>query len=46
LHSDDFVEDADNSGLRWTWILPNDSHGVLMEVMDDYKPAEGLLAGD
>jgi hypothetical protein len=46
LHSEEFVVDTENPGLRWTWILPNYAHGVLIEATNDYQLAEGLLAGD
>jgi methylmalonyl-CoA/ethylmalonyl-CoA epimerase len=40
LHGDQFNFDVDNPGTRWVWITPQYAHGVLIEVMDEYKPSE------
>jgi methylmalonyl-CoA/ethylmalonyl-CoA epimerase len=37
LHGDQFVSDADAPETRWAWIMPGYAHGVLIEVMDEYK---------
>ena len=41
LHGDRFIYDAENPQTRWVWILPQYAHGVLIEVMDEYKRTEG-----
>lgn len=46
MHGDEFIQDVDKPGIRWGWILPKYAHGVLIEVMDDYKVEEGLLTRD
>ena len=46
LYGDQFVVDINNPTLRWTWILPRYAHGVLIEVMDNYKLVDGLLVED
>ena len=46
LHGDQFIVDVDNPTLRWAWILPKYSHGVLIEVMDSYKLVDGILTAD
>lgn len=46
LHGDEFLFDVNNPNTRWAWILPKYAHGVLIEVMDDYKPVEGLPTPD
>ena len=38
LHGDQFIFDANAPGTRWAWIMPQYAHGVLIEVMDEYKP--------
>ena len=38
LHGDRFIFDADTPDTRWVWITPQYAHGVLVEVMDEYKP--------
>jgi methylmalonyl-CoA/ethylmalonyl-CoA epimerase len=38
LHGDRFIFDADAPDTRWVWITPQYAHGVLVEVMDEYKP--------
>ncbi|MBI4303461.1 MAG: VOC family protein [Chloroflexi bacterium] len=45
-YSGQFVSDKENPVLRWTWILPKGSNGVLIEVMDSYKVVNGKLAPD
>jgi methylmalonyl-CoA/ethylmalonyl-CoA epimerase len=37
LQSDQFFFDTSNPQTRWTWISPPYAHGVLIEVMDEYK---------
>ncbi len=37
LHGDQFFFDADAPEVRWAWISPQYAHGVLIEVMDEYK---------
>ena len=41
LHGEKFIYDADDPKTRWVWILPQYAHGVLIEVMDEYKRIEG-----
>lgn len=41
LHGDQFIFDANAPDTRWVWILPQYAHGVLIEVMDEYKPIDG-----
>lgn len=31
--------------VRHFWIMPRDAHGVLIELIDDYRTADGLLTG-
>jgi len=40
LHGDQFIFDADVPETRWVWITPQYAHGVLIEVMDEYKPTD------
>ena len=37
LHGDQFIFDADAPDTRWVWITLQYAHGVLIEVMDEYK---------
>ena len=37
LHGDQFVSDVGTPDSRWVWIMPQYAHGVLIEVMDEYK---------
>jgi methylmalonyl-CoA epimerase len=37
LHGDRFIFDANAPDTRWVWIMPQYAHGVLTEVMDEYK---------
>lgn len=37
LHGDQFNYDVNNPDTRWLWIMPGYAHGVLIEVMDEYK---------
>ncbi len=37
LQSDQFFFDTNIPETRWTWISPQYAHGVLIEVMDEYK---------
>lgn len=37
LHGDQFVSDVNTPDSRWVWIMPQYAHGVLIEVMDEYK---------
>ena len=46
LHGEQFVADENNPTLRWFWILPKYSHGVLIEVIDNYRLVEGILKRD
>ncbi len=46
LQGDQFVVDAKNPTLRWTWILPGYAHGVLIEVLDNYKVVNGQSVKD
>jgi len=43
-----FLEHPDGNeetDVRHFWILPRDAHGVLMELIDDYRVENGLLTG-
>jgi methylmalonyl-CoA/ethylmalonyl-CoA epimerase len=40
LHGDQFIYDVNSPNTRWVWILPSYAHGVLIEVMDEYKSSE------
>lgn len=44
MHGNDFIADVENPSLRWAWVLPKYAHGVLIEVMDNYKLVDGILA--
>ncbi len=37
LHGDQFIFDVNAPSGRWVWITPQYAHGVLIEVMDEYK---------
>jgi len=41
LHGDQFIYDANVPDTRWVWITPRYAHGVLIEVMDEYKKGGG-----
>ena len=41
LYGDQFIFDANAPDTRWVWIMPKYAHGVLIEVMDEYKPIDG-----
>ncbi len=41
LHGDQFNYDVNNPDSRWVWITPQYAHGVLIEVMDEYKETVG-----
>jgi hypothetical protein len=41
LHGDRFIFDANAPDTRWVWIMLQYAHGVLIEVMDEYKPIDG-----
>jgi methylmalonyl-CoA/ethylmalonyl-CoA epimerase len=41
LHGDRFIFDANAPDTRWVWIMPQYAHGVLIEVMDEYKAIDG-----
>jgi len=41
MQSDEFFFDINAPDGRWTWIKPPYAHGVLIEVMDEYKKQEG-----
>lgn len=38
-------EGSDKTDVRHFWILPRAAHGALIELIDDYHTAEGLLTG-
>lgn len=40
LSGDHFFYDKDTPDTRWTWIMPQYSHGVLIEVMDEYRATD------
>jgi methylmalonyl-CoA/ethylmalonyl-CoA epimerase len=40
LHGETFISDEKNPDGRWVWITPQYAHGVLIEVMDEYKKYE------
>jgi len=40
LYGDRFIFDANAPDTRWVWITPQYAHGVLIEVMDEYKPVD------
>lgn len=40
LHGDQFIFDNNAPDTRWVWITPQYAHGVLIEVMDEYKPVD------
>ena len=46
LHGDEFIFDVNNPSIKWVWIMPKYSHGVLIEVMDGYKLVDGILTRD
>ncbi|OGP51467.1 MAG: hypothetical protein A2Y79_08100 [Deltaproteobacteria bacterium RBG_13_43_22] len=37
LQGDQFNYDVNSPDTRWVWITPQYAHGVLIEVMDEYK---------
>jgi methylmalonyl-CoA/ethylmalonyl-CoA epimerase len=37
LHGEEFISDEKSPDSRWVWITPRYAHGVLIEVMDEYK---------
>lgn len=37
------AENSDKTDVRHFWILPKYAHGVLIEVIDDYKVVDGFL---
>jgi methylmalonyl-CoA/ethylmalonyl-CoA epimerase len=41
LHGDRFIFDANAPDTRWVWITPQYAHGVLIEVMDEYRRMDG-----
>ncbi len=41
LHGDRFIFDANAPQTRWVWITPQYAHGVLIEVMDEYRRTDG-----
>ncbi len=41
LQGDEFIFDEANPETRWVWITPQYAHGVLIEVMDEYKSIDG-----
>jgi methylmalonyl-CoA/ethylmalonyl-CoA epimerase len=40
LHGDSFISDADAPDTRWAWVMPQYAHGVLIEVMDEYRKTD------
>jgi methylmalonyl-CoA epimerase len=46
LHGDQFIADVNNPSLRWFWIMPKYAHGVLIEVIDNYRLVDGMLTRD
>ncbi|WP_054030196.1 VOC family protein [Desulfatitalea tepidiphila] len=43
LHGDNFLKDGSNSKLQLIWIHPKYAHGVLIEVMNEYRLEDGLI---
>ncbi|WP_054033574.1 VOC family protein [Desulfatitalea tepidiphila] len=43
LHGDNFLKDGSNPKLQLVWIHPKYAHGVLIEVMDEYRLEDGLI---
>ncbi|MDD4860265.1 MAG: VOC family protein [Dehalococcoidales bacterium] len=43
LHGDNFLKDGSNPKLQIVWVHPKYAHGVLIEVMDEYKLEDGWL---
>lgn len=39
------AEGSDETDIRHFWIMPQYAHGVLIEMIDDYKVVDGLLIG-
>ncbi len=37
MQGDQFFSDENAPDTRWAWIMPQYAHGVLIEVMDEYK---------
>jgi methylmalonyl-CoA/ethylmalonyl-CoA epimerase len=37
LNGDQFIYDDNAPDTRWVWITPQYAHGVLIEVMDEYR---------
>ena len=35
----------DTTDVRHFWVLPRSAHGVLVEMIDDYEVADGMLTG-
>jgi len=42
---DERAEGSNKTDIRHFWIMPQYAHGVLIEMIDDYKVVEGLLKG-
>lgn len=40
---DERAEGSDKKDIRHFWIMPQYAHGVLIEMIDDYKMVDGLL---
>ena len=38
-------EEDDATDVRHFWILPRSAHGVLIEMIDDYRTVNGMLTG-
>jgi len=43
LHGDNFLKDGSNPKLQLAWVHPKYAHGVLIEVMDEYRLEDGLI---
>jgi len=40
---DERADGSDQTDIRHFWILPQYAHGVLIEMIDDYKVVDGFL---
>lgn len=38
-------DDDDTTDVRHFWILPRAAHGVLIELIDEYRTDDGMLTG-
>ncbi len=41
LHGEALISDANAPETRWAWVMPEYAQGVLIEVMDEYRPTGG-----